>query len=312
MKTYKLSSGFEMPAIGLGTWKATAEEITHSVSHALNCGYQHLDCAAIYWNEPAVGRMLSASRISREDLFITSKLWNSFHAPDEVKPAIKQSLHDLKLTYLDLYLMHWPVAFNHQVGLNIPKRVEDYVSLADMPLSDTWQAMEALVDEGLVRSIGLANFSMSKIKAIIDCARIKPSVNQVECHPYLQQNELLAFCKNHDIHLTAYSPLGTSDNKHSKDGRPSLLMHPVIQLIAQNHQATAAQIILAWQLMRGISVIPKSSNQERIAENFQAIDIVLTPEEMGIMAGLNDNYRYLDGHVWMQEGSPYRSERFWD
>ncbi|PSQ85810.1 MAG: aldehyde oxidoreductase [Bacteroidetes bacterium QH_2_63_10] len=213
MQTVSFDNGDELPVIGLGTWKSAPGEVYDAVKHALDTGYRHLDCAPIYGNEAEVGRGLSASIetgvVDREDVWVTSKLWNDAHRPEHVRPALESTLEDLQLETLDLYLMHWPVALTR--GTDMPESPDDFVPLDDVPLSETWAAMEELVDEGLARHIGVSNFNVPKLRRLMDAADYAPEMNQVEMHPYLPQRDLLAFAEEHDVPLTAYSPLGSKD-----------------------------------------------------------------------------------------------------
>ena len=211
-KALVLNSGELMPVIGLGTWKADPNTVGRAVSIALRNGYKHFDCAAVYGNEKEVGKALSASTVPREALFVTSKLWNSEHAPEDVRPAVTQTLCDLQLDYLDLYLVHWPQAFakvaNTHAGF--PKQPDGSI-VYDFTTSieTTWGAMEKLVDCGLVKSIGLSNFNQEQIETVLRVARIKPAVLQIESHPFLAQDQLISFCLRHGIVVTVYSPLAS-------------------------------------------------------------------------------------------------------
>lgn len=315
MKTFTLSTGDKIPALGLGTWLSPSEKIKLAVESAIDTGYHHIDCASVYANEKSVGEALTSSfannKIKREQLWITSKLWNSFHKAEHVEAACKQTLNDLQLDYLDLYLIHWPIAFVYETGLGIPDKGEGFISLDDIPTIETWQAMEALVDQGLVKNIGVSNFSISKLDALIKEAKHKPTVNQVECHPYLAQNELLAYCKQNNIHVTAYSPLGSGDRFDGQADHVYLLKNDVILSIADKHKATPAQIILAWQMDRGVSVIPKSVTPKRIAENFAALQVCLDDGDKQQINALNKNHRYIDGSFWEKPGSPYTIKNLW-
>lgn len=318
IKSFSLISNTSIPAIGLGTWKGTESEIYSAVKCAIDFGYRHIDAAAIYGNEGGIGQameeLLLQKKIKREDVFITSKLWNSYHLPKDVLPAIKNSLANLKLDYLDLFLVHWPVAFKPETGLSMPKKGSDYLPLAQAPLMETWQAMEKLVELGLAKSIGVSNFSKKQLLEIILHARIPISVNQVECHPYLSQENLIQFCHKNNIHVTAYSPLGSADRPADLKalGEPSILENETILDIARKHGATAAQIALAWQLARGVSVIPKSVRPDRIKQNLVSLEINLSEEDIKKINGLNLNHRYLDGSFWTGSGSPYKIMHFWD
>merc|ERR1712059_153006 len=194
-----------------GTWKSAPGQVTEAVEHALKSGYRHIDCAAVYGNEAEVGAGIRASGVAREDIFVTSKLWNTKHHPEDVEAACRKTLADLGLNYLDLYLIHWPVAFERG-DVAFPKN-EDGSLRYDIEThpTTTWLAMEKLVEKGLVRTIGLSNFNSEQITDILKKGSIKPVTNQVECHPYLTQAKLLEFCKERDITLTAYSPLGSPD-----------------------------------------------------------------------------------------------------
>lgn len=289
-----------------------------AVKEAINCGYRHIDAASFYGNDNGIGRaieeLLFQKKIQREELFITSKLWNSYHLPNDVLPAIKGTLSNLKLDYLDLFLIHWPVAFKPETGLRMPRNGADYLPLSEAPLRDTWEAMERLVDLGLVKSIGVSNFSKRQLLEIIPYARIPISVNQVECHPYLSQQNLIEFCHENHIHVTAYSPLGSADKPAAlkRVGEPPLLENETLIELAKKYQATPAQIALAWQLGRGVSVIPKSVHAERIKENFEASQIELSESDTQRIDNLNINHRYLDGSFWTTQDSPYKMADFWD
>ena len=221
-KSFTLNNGLSIPSLGLGTWRAEKGVVGNAVQTALQKGYKHLDCAFIYDNEAEIGDALKG--IDRESYFITSKLWNSKH--HDVSSAIEKTLKDLKLSYLDLYLVHWPITQDPETKVN---RI-------DMEqIKKTWKAMEALVLEGKTKSIGVSNFTVDLLKELLKECKIKPAVNQVELHPYLPQNELLEYCKQNDIVLTAYSPLG------SRPGQESILDDPLVVNIAERNAKTPAQ-----------------------------------------------------------------------
>ncbi len=315
MRFHRFLNGDTMAILGLGTWKSAPGDVYTAVKEAIRIGYRHIDCAAIYGNEHEVGRALAESfaegLVKREELWITSKLWNDKHAQEDVIPAIQKTLSDLRLDYLDSYLVHWPVALKK--GVVFPKRGDDLVSLDTMPLSETWKGMEATVDQKLSRHIGVSNFSMRKLIDISTTARIKPEVNQVEMHPYLPQHELLKYCTSHDIHVTAYSPLGSPDRPAGlkKKDATVLLEDPIIAAVAKDRGVTPAEILLAWAIARKSSVIPKSINPQRLQKNLAAADITLTDEELLRIAGIDRYERYVGAGFWAIPGSPYTEADIW-
>ncbi|MCT4638396.1 MAG: aldo/keto reductase [Bacteroidales bacterium] len=316
MEKLKFRNKSEMPILGLGTWKSAPGEVYNAVKTAVEMGYRHIDCAAIYGNEKEIGKALSElineGTVKREELWITSKLWNNNHGKDNVIPALKQTLTDLQLDYLDLYLIHWPVAFKHNV-VNATK-AEDYLSLEEQPIEGTWRGMEEAVKLGLTKNIGVSNFSVKKLKSLMEIAEIKPELNQVELHPYFQQNSLTEYCQSNNIHVMAYSPLGSSDRPVGlkKDDEPVLLEDTNIALIADKRGVSVAQLILAWIVQRGISVIPKSVNSSRLKQNLDAAEIHLSDTEIRDIAALNRNRRYVDAKFWEVPSGPYTTANVWD
>jgi alcohol dehydrogenase (NADP+) len=316
MHFFSLNTGDQIPALGLGTWKSAPGLVGAAVTEAITAGYRHIDCAPIYQNEPEVGKALAeclnAGAVSRQDLWITSKLWNNAHAPEQVEPALRQTLSDLQLDYLDLFLIHWPVVFTP--GVLFAQQPEEYIPLAQQPIIDTWKALEACKDKGLVRNIGVCNFSIAKLRALCDQATMQPAVNQIELHPYLQQNEMLAFCREHNILLTAYSPLGSGDRPKAlkKKEEPNLLDNPVVGKVAARHGITPAQTLLAWGVHRKTVVIPKSTNPKRIRENLAAADLHLDHQDMTDLAALDLGFRFVDGSFFCGNGSPYSLQSLWD
>ena len=312
MRTLKFKNKDEMPAFGLGTWKSEPGEVYNAVKVAIKGGYRHLDCAPLYGNEKEIGKALAEciaeGMVTRSEMWITSKLWNTYHYKSEVIPSLKQSLRDLQTDYLDLYMIHWPVALKKEVIF--PKKSDDLASLEEIPLSETWEAMEETVNRGLAKHLGVSNFGKRNLNKLISTSKIKPEMNQVECHPYLQQEDLLAFCKSNEILFTAYAPLGSSDRPaiFKAQNEPSLLEEPVIVEIAKSKKATPAQVLISWALQRGISVIPKSVNPGRIVQNFQAQYINLSEDEMKKIAKLERGFRYVTGQTWVFEGGPYTLE----
>jgi len=315
MKTLELGSGTRMPALGLGTWKSEPDEVYTAVRAAIEVGYRHIDCAAIYQNEEEVGRALTdafqAGDAKREDVWITSKLWNDSHAPEHVRPALETSLTKLQLDYLDLYLIHWPVALRH--GVELPRGPEDFLPLSEVPLESTWEAMLKVSEQGLTRQAGVSNFSKRMIEQVSEATGHTPAVNQVELHPYLQQDALIAACKAHGVAVTAYSPLGSPDSAAMMGRHDDVLLtqHPTIVEIADAHQATPGQVLIAWAIARGTSVIPKSVNPGRIEENWGARELSLTPADTTAIAALDRHQRMVDGGFWFL-GETYSPQTLWD
>lgn len=260
--TTTLHNGVKMPWFGLGVFKVKeGSEVIESVKAAIKHGYKSIDTAAIYQNEEGVGQAIKESGVPREDLFITSKVWNSDHGYDAALKAYETSLNKLGLEYLDLYLIHWP-------GQN-------------KTYKETWRALEKLYKDGRVRAIGVSNFHIHHLEDLISEAEIKPMVNQVEYHPHLAQKELLAFCQKEGIQLEAWSPL--------KQGQ--LLSEPTITEIAENYKKSPAQVILRWDLQNKVVTIPKSIKEQRIIENASIFDFELSQEDMDRIDGLNKNER---------------------
>jgi len=316
MKTLEFKNKDKMPILGLGTWKSGSGDVYGAVREAIKMGYRHFDCAPLYMNEPEIGLAIkdaiSDGEVEREDLWITSKLWNNSHGNENVVPAIKKTLADLQIKYLDLWLIHWPIAL--KTGVSFPKKASDYLSLEEVPLTDTWKGMEKALDLGLTRHIGVSNFSLKKLKDIVSNCKIKPEVNQVEMHPLLQQKELTDYCKGENIKITAYSPLGSKDRASAlkSSDEKDMMKDPVIVDIANKHNCTPAQILLAWSVNRGIAVIPKSVNFNRMQENLKAAEIVLKPEDLTEIAKMDKHYRYVNGKFWAMPGCSYTYQNIWD
>ncbi|XP_038211970.1 aldo-keto reductase family 1 member B1-like [Zerene cesonia] len=292
----KFNNGLSCPILGLGTWKSKPGEVYDAVSSAIDVGYRHIDCAYLYGNEREVGQAIQdkirSGVVKRENLFITSKLWNTYHRPDLVEPAIRVSLSSLGLQYLDLYLIHWPMAYKEGDD-PFPSDANGKVIYSDVDYTDTWKAMENLVEQGLTRSIGLSNFNSKQIDRVLQIAKIKPVTNQVECHPYLSQRKLLEFCQERRIILTAYSPLGSPDRPWAKPGDPTLLDDPKVKLVAEKLKKTPAQILIRYAIDCGIIVIPKSVNKTRIADNFNVWDFKLSKEDIDVISSLDCNGRLI-------------------
>jgi len=316
MKKLFFKNGDSLPSLGLGTWKSEPGEVYNAVIDAIKDGYRHFDCAMIYGNEAEIGEALkeamNSGLVKRDELWITSKLWSNSHGKGNVIAALKTSLSNLQLNYLDLYLVHWPVAFKAHVIF--PEKASDMIDLKDIPVSDTWRGMEEVNKMGLAKHIGVCNFSIKKLKQLMSDALVKPEMNQIEMHPFLQQNEMLSYCKTAGIHLTSYSPLGSPDRTAAMkaDNEPSLLENPVIMEIASKNQCSPAQVLIAWAIERGTAVIPKSVNAGRIKQNFEATGIHLAENDMARIAALDKHFRYVDGAFFAFPGSSYTVANLWD
>ena len=258
----RLNNGVGMPQLGFGVFQVGDDEAQAAVSTALDCGYRSIDTAALYGNEHGVGVAVRASGIAREELFVTTKLWNADHGAARVRPAFERSLDELALDYVDLYLIHWPV----------PSR--------DLFI-ETWRAFEGLYSDGRVRAIGVSNFTPAQLARLLAETDGVPAVNQVELHPGFQQPELRAFHREHGIATEAWSPLGQG----------AALRHPVITRLAERHGKTPAQVVLRWHLQLGNVVIPKSVTPRRIEENLAVFDFELTAEDAREIAALNTRER---------------------
>ncbi|XP_074122952.1 prostaglandin-E(2) 9-reductase-like [Sminthopsis crassicaudata] len=297
-----MNDGNTIPVLGLGTYapKSTPKhEGEMAVKVAIDVGFRHIDGAFLYENEKEVGRGIRAKiadgTVTREDIFYTGKLWSTYHRPDLVRPALEETLKALQLDYIDLYIIHWPVSLKPGKD-NIPLDENKKIISEFVDLRDTWEAMEKCKDAGLVKSIGVSNFNRRQLEMILNKTglKYKPVCNQVECHPYLNQSKLLEFCKSNDIILVAYSALGSHREPLWIDEKsPVLLDDPVLGNIAKKHNRTPAQVVLRYQIQRGVVVLAKSFNQKRIKENFQVFDFQLTSEDMKVIDGLNRNLRYL-------------------
>ncbi|KIJ51480.1 hypothetical protein M422DRAFT_203697 [Sphaerobolus stellatus SS14] len=262
------NTGTSIPAIGLGTWQSKKGEVGQAVKVALQSGYRHIDCAWIYRNEDEIGAAIKESGVPRKEIFITSKLWNGFHRPEHVELNLDMTLKALGTDYLDLYLMHWHVAFGLPED-GKPKALpkgKDGKTIIDWELTNdfvkTWRAMEALVDKGKVKAIGVSNFTLGRIKHLLTHARIKPAVNQVEVNWSFPQHELFDWCTTHNVLLEAYSPLGSNSSA-------TYLQNPVIKDIADKNGVQPAQVIVGWLVRRGMVVLVKSVTPSRIRSNIQ-------------------------------------------
>ncbi|XP_077981173.1 aldo-keto reductase family 1 member A1-like [Glandiceps talaboti] len=287
MATYaKLYTGAKMPMVGLGTWQSSPGDVGKAVVAALEYGYRNIDCALVYENEAEVGEALKTQfekNLERNDVFICSKLWHTMHAAEDVKPACQQTLKDLGLDYVDLYLMHCPYGFKKtKTGELYPKNADGSMMYSDVPLIETWRAMEELVDEGLCKHIGLSNANSKQVTEVCENGRIKPAVLQVGCNPYFNQSKLINLCKEKGIVVTAYTPLGFSNLIDEV-----LLENPLLKSIGDKYKKSPAQVTLRFNVQRGVVVIPKSVTPSRIAENKEIFDFELTEDDMKSIEGLH-------------------------
>ncbi|MFK7829060.1 MAG: aldo/keto reductase [Congregibacter sp.] len=303
-----------IPDIGFGLWKVPPEQCVETVYRAIAAGYRHFDSAAEYGNEAQVGkgiaRAIADGLCTREQLWVTSKLWNTHHAPGHVEAALGRTLSDLGLEYLDLYLVHFPIAqayvpFSERYPagwLFDPKLPEQGVRLARVPLTATWSAMEQQQDYGLTRRIGVCNYSSGLLQDMLSYARIAPAMLQIEAHPYLTQDKLLRLCRLHNIPVTAFSPLGALSyvELNMAEIGDSVLEETVVCAAAKRLQRSPAQVVLRWGIQRGTAVIPKTMNPDRMRENLALQDFELSEDEMHAITGLNQNRRFNDPGVFAE------------
>ncbi|XP_059508249.1 aldo-keto reductase family 1 member D1-like [Stegostoma tigrinum] len=303
-----LNDGNSIPIIGLGTYstpRITAKDACYdAIKIAIDVGYRHIDGALVYGNEDEIGRAIQEKiadgTVTREDLYYCGKLWNTFHPPELVQPSLEKSLKLLKFDYIDLYIIELPLAFKPG-DVFYPRDESGKHLYHPTDLCATWEALEALKDAGLVKSIGVSNFNRRQLELILNKPglKYKPAVNQIECHPYFTQPKFKEFCDSHGIVIVGYSPLGTCrDSLWVNIKIPSLLDDPVLNSVAAKYKKTSAQVALRFQLQRNIVIIPKSFNPERIKQNFEIFDFSLTSEEMKMISALNRNERYVELLMW--------------
>lgn len=261
MEHVTLASGYKMPKLGLGTWLLKRKECKKVVKKALRIGYRHIDTAYVYGNEKAIGEAIHEKRIERGELFITSKVWREDLMHDDLIDQFYESLDDLNLEYIDLYLIHWP---NRKI-----------------PMRNTFKALKELVEKGKIKSIGVSNFTINHLKDAMEVSEVPISVNQVEFHPYLNQNELLKFCKENGIIVTAYSPLA-----HGK-----IINDEILDSIGKKHGKSEVQVALKWLLQKNMAVIPKASSEKYLKQNFNLFDFKLNKKEVDKVDSLNKDLR---------------------
>ena len=315
-----LWTGARMPAIGLGTFgsdRFSGEDIAKAVIGAAEVGYRHFDCAKVYGNEHLIGASLEAiiaGGIPREELFVTSKLWNDKHAPADVIPTFKESLRDLRLEYLDLYLIHWPFPNHHAVGVDVTSRAHDAKPYIHEEFMATWRELEKLVDQGLVRHIGTSNMTIPKLKLLLRDARIKPACNEMELHPCFQQAELFKFVVDNGIVPIGFAPIG-SPTRPDRDRTAEDAVDiedPAIQAIAKRLGVHPATVCVKWAVQRGQVPIPFSIYRNEYLSNLRStVSEPLTEEEMKAVAGAERNSRLIKGQVFLwKEGQTW--EDLWD
>ena len=314
MSAVSLQSGAALPSIGLGLWKIPKNDTANAVVEAIRAGYRHLDSACDYGNEVEVGtgiaQAISEGLCTRDELWITSKLWNTYHDPKHVAPALERTLNDLAVDYLDLYLIHFPIALSFvpfekrypPEWFYDPEASEPVMQFAKVPLADTWAAMESLVDAGKVKHIGVCNYGVSLMRDLLNYARIQPSVLQIESHPYLTQDALIRFCHDNRIAVTAFSPLAAlSYVEMGMAGQAdSVLSESCVVKAAKRLGKTPAQVVLRWGVQRGTAIIPKTTQPERLAGNADLFDFELSDAEMSSISGLNQHRRFNDPGVFCE------------
>lgn len=315
-----LYTGAKMPAIGLGTFgsdHASAELIAQAVIGAAAVGYRHFDCASVYGNEDGIGesfQTLFQKGLKREEIWVTSKLWNDKHAKKDVIPSCQQSLKNLKLAYLDSYLVHWPFPNYHPPKADVTSRSADAKPYIHEMYMETWGEMEKLVDQGLVRHIGTSNMTIPKMRLVLRDARIKPAVNEMELHPHFQQPELFNYLRDNGIEPIGFSPIG-SPNRPERDKTPEDTVpteDPVIVRIAERLGLHPAVVCIKWAIQRGQTPIPFSTNRRNYLSNLKGVvSEPLTEQDMAAIAAIDKNCRFIKGQVFLwKEGQSW--EDLWD
>jgi len=288
-----------MPMLGLGTLNMGEDEkLIKALKFAIRVGYRHFDCAWVYGNEAVIGRGLeeaikeSNGQVKREDLFLVSKVWNTHHSKENVAKSYKESCKNLRVEYLDLFLIHWPTGFkeNTESPFPVDPQTGDVID-SGISYIETWHAMEDLQKQKLVRSIGVSNFNIKQLKEILEQGTIKPAVNQIEVNPYFQNDKLVEFCHRNNVCVTAYAPFGVGMKHPEKPDLPLLVEHPVLGAIGKKYNKTAAQVCIRWLLQRNIATVPKSTHPERILQNSQVFDFSLSDDDFAQIKELNLNMK---------------------
>ncbi|KAG0248871.1 NAD(P)H-dependent D-xylose reductase (XR) [Actinomortierella ambigua] len=301
-----LASGSKMPLLGMGVWKVPKNAAADTVYNAIKAGYRLLDCAADYGNEVEVGQgirqAISEGLVTRADLFVTSKLWNTYHAKEHVPQACRRTLDDLGLDYVDLYLIHFPIALKYvPFEERYPAEWGNF-EVDPVPVHETWAAMEELVHKGWAKNIGVSNFSAALLMDVLSYCKIRPAVLHIEVHPYLSNNAMIDYAHKEGLAVQAYSSFGPQSYLEIgvNTGIKSLFEQEVLKKIGERHGKSIAQVILRWLVQKKVAVIPKSNNPVRVVENAQLFDFELTAEEMSDIEKLNKDFRINDPGVYAQ------------
>ncbi|KAK7099584.1 aldo-keto reductase family 1 member A1-like isoform X4 [Littorina saxatilis] len=315
-KTVSLpGTGDQMPVVAYGTWtvwQSKPGEVCNSVKVAIAAGYRHIDCAWVYDNEEEVGQAIADKiadgSIKREDIFVTTKIWDNHHSRERVKLNVQKSLEKLQLSCADLVLVHWPTSFKDGDD-NFPKGPDGKIIYAFHDLLDTWKGMEDCVKAGLARNIGISNFNSKQIQRVLDAATIKPCSLQIEVNPTFSNERLVQFAQTNSMVVSSYAPLGAPGRPWKQSTDPCAIEDPVITGLASKKGKSPAQVILRWHLQRGLCVCVKSLNADRIKQNLDVFDFELSAEEMSQISGLNQNFRlYTQGVTAEHPEYPFKAE----